>query len=228
VNIESIKSSYRRYARHYDFLFGALFHPGRKQVVDALELGDGDRVLEVGVGTGLSLPMYPAGARVTGIDISPHMLELARARVTRDGLENIEDLSEMDAAEMTYENDSFDKVVAMYVISVVPDPVQVIAEMRRVCRPHGELIIVNHFHSRALLMRVFERLFRPFSRWAGFRPDLELDDLIAQARLDVVQVTETNLFGYWTILHCRVAPMLPAIISDCGSDRGIELTGKVG
>lgn len=206
MNLDSITTTYRRYARHYDALFGPILHHGRKLVVDALELSPGDRVLEVGVGTGLSLPMYPPEVKITGIDISPHMLDLAHARVARDGLESVVELLEMDAENLRFANGSFDKVVAMYVMSVVPNPVQVVNEMRRVCQPSGEIFIVNHFHSQVPLVREMERLLAPLSRWAGFRPDMELAGFIRETQLDVIDVASANLFGYWQILRCRVTP----------------------
>jgi phosphatidylethanolamine/phosphatidyl-N-methylethanolamine N-methyltransferase len=206
MNVDSIRGAYRRYAKYYDTLFGPVLHPGRQQVVRNLGLRPGQRVLEVGVGTGLSLPLYPADVRVTGIDISPHMLELARQRVLERGLTQAEGLHEMDAAALKFPDGSFDKAVAMYVMSVVPDPVRVVQEMRRVCRSGGEIFIVNHFHSRRPLVRQAERLLAPLSRVAGFRPDLGLDEFIRENELDVMEIHRVNLLGYWKVLHCRIPP----------------------
>jgi phosphatidylethanolamine/phosphatidyl-N-methylethanolamine N-methyltransferase len=210
VNTESIRKAYRRYASHYDALFGPILRPGRQLVVNAMDLRPGDKVLEVGVGTGLSLPMYPPAVRVTGIDISQPMLEVARQRIARDGLGNVAALLEMDAEKLQFADHSFDKVVAMYVMSVVPDPVQVVNEMRRVCRAAGEIFILNHFHSRLPLVRDFERLLSPLSQLAGFRPDMELDAFLRDAHLDVIEMSRANLFGHWKILRCRTgwAPLL--------------------
>lgn len=211
VNINSIRNAYRRYARYYDTLFGPILHHGRQLVINAMDLRPGDHVLEVGVGTGLSLPLYPPYVKVTGIDVSRDMLDVARERVARDRLENVDGLLEMDAGNLRLANGSFDKAVAMYVMSVVPDPVQATNEMRRVCKPSGEIFIVNHFHSRRPLIRQFETLLSPLSRLAGFRPNMDLDEFIRDARLDVTETQRANLFGYWKTLRCRtaLAPLLP-------------------
>jgi phosphatidylethanolamine/phosphatidyl-N-methylethanolamine N-methyltransferase len=206
VNIDSIKKAYRRYARYYDTLFGAIMHPGRRAVIHALDCRPGQRILEVGVGTGLSLPLYPGEVKVVGIDISEEMLAKARHRVALEGLGQIEALLEMDAEYMQFADNSFDKVVAMYVASVVPDPVRFVDEMRRVCRPDGEVFIVNHFRSQNPIMGVIEGMVAPLSKLAGFRPDLELREFLQRTRLDVVQAHKANLFGYWTVLHCRKPP----------------------
>ncbi len=210
MNTESILKTYQRYAGHYDALFGPILRPGRQQVVKALGLRPGDKVLEVGVGTGLSLSMYPPDVQVTGIDISLPMLEMARQRVARDGMGHVSALLEMDAERMSFADDSFDKVVAMYVMSVVPDPVRVVNEMRRVCRSAGELFILNHFHSQLPLVRGFERLLTPFSQLAGFRPDIELNAFLRDTQLDLIEASPANLFGYWKVLRCRTgwAPLL--------------------
>lgn len=206
MNTDSIKGAYRRYAAYYDLLFGSVLQDGRRQVVDALDLAPGHRVLEIGVGTGLSLPLYPGDSRVTGVDLSAPMLEVARERVLYRNLQQVEGLHEMDAAALQFPAESFDKVVAMYVMSVVPDPLRVVEEMRRVCRYGGDILIVNHFHSGHPLLRGVERLIAPLSRLLGFRPDFELDGFIADAGLDVVARRRANWLGYWTILHCRVPP----------------------
>src|SRR6185312_14210121 len=112
-----------------------VLQPGRKGVLAALNLKPGDRVLEVGVGTGLSLPLYPRDVKITGIDVSREMLEKARRRVARRRLANIEALLEMDAERMSFADASFDKVVAMYVVPVVENPVRLLEELHRVCRP---------------------------------------------------------------------------------------------
>ena len=153
MDIRAVEQAYRRYARFYDVCFGAVFQPGRKAVVERMDCEPGERVLEVGVGTGLSLPLYPQSVRVAGIDISPDMLDQARLRLEQDGLDDAVGLMVMDAENMAFADDSFDKVVAMYVASVVPDPKRLVDEMRRVCKPDGQIFMVNHFHSRNALAR---------------------------------------------------------------------------
>ncbi len=203
MNIDAIKTAYRRYARIYDVVFGPIFHPGRKVIIEALDCRPGDNILEVGVGTGLSLPLYPDDVKVTGIDISAEMLDKARERVELEGLDHVEAVLEMDAEQMRFADDSFDKVVAMYVVSVVPDPVRLVKEMSRVCKPNGEIFIANHFRSSNPLLRTGENLLAPLSKLAGFRPDFDLEEFLRKTQLEVVEMRNVNLFGYWKVLRCR-------------------------
>jgi phosphatidylethanolamine/phosphatidyl-N-methylethanolamine N-methyltransferase len=203
MDIDAICNAYRRYARRYDLYFGALLEPGRRAVIAQMHCRPGERILEVGVGTGLSLPLYPADVQVTGIDVSPEMLARARARRERDRLRQVVALEQMDAEHMRFADNSFDKVVAMYVASVVPHPARLVDEMRRVCRPDGAMYIVNHFHRGGSLVGRIERQIAPLSRLMGFRPDLSCDDFIRDSRLDVIERIPVNLFGYWTLLRAR-------------------------
>jgi phosphatidylethanolamine/phosphatidyl-N-methylethanolamine N-methyltransferase len=201
MELEAIRKAYRRYARLYDLYFGALFQPGRKAVVDRMHCRSGQRVLEVGVGTGLSLPLYPAGVRVTGVDISPEMLDRARARLARESIGGDIELHVMDAERMSFAPDRFDKVVAMYVVSVVPHPQRLVDEMRRVCKPNGEIFIVNHFRSPNPIIGGVETLLAPLSRLVGFHPDFCLETFVRDTRLEVVDKQPVNLFGYWNLLR---------------------------
>lgn len=203
MELEAIKKAYRRYARLYDLYFGALFQPGRKAVIERMNCRPGQRVLEVGVGTGLSLPLYPRGVHVTGIDISPEMLERARARAAREGIADAVDLHVMDAERMSFPSDNFDKVVAMYVVSVVPHPRRLVDEMRRVCKPSGEIFIVNHFHSPNPIIGGVESLLAPLSRLVGFHPDFCLETFVRDTHLEIVDKQPVNLFGYWNLLRAR-------------------------
>jgi phosphatidylethanolamine/phosphatidyl-N-methylethanolamine N-methyltransferase len=201
MNIRAIEQAYRRYARFYDVCFGAVFQPGRRAIDDTMDCGRGERILEVGVGTGLSLPLYPQDVNVVGIDISRHMLAQARVRVARDRLANVAELVVMDAENMAFEDDSFDKVVAMYVASVVPDPGRLVDEMRRVCKPGGQIYVVNHFHSRNPMLRGVERTLAPLSRQLGFRPDFSLDRFLGQTGLDPMNIRPVNLFDFSTLVE---------------------------
>jgi len=210
MELPVIEKVYRRYAKRYDFYFGALFQPGRKAVINRMHCQPGERILEVGVGTGLSLPLYPSGVQVTGIDISEAMLARARARAARDQLEQVAALLRMDAEHMDFRDDSFDKVVAMYVVSVVPSPAQLVAEMRRVCRPGGELYIVNHFQHANPFVAGIERLLAPLSRLLGFHPDFPLENFLQETGLEVSEQIPVNALGYWTLLRARNNKISPA------------------
>ena len=200
MQIEAVKAAYRRYAGIYDALFGPVLQPGRKAVLEALKLQPGDHVLEVGVGTGLSLPLYPSTVRVTGIDLSREMLDKARTRVARRELANVEALHEMDAESMTFPDASFDKVVAMYVISVVERPARLIEELHRVCKPDGEIFLVNHVRSENRLVGSIEKGLARFSDKLGFHPDFELADMLNGSG-GVDELARINFF--WKVLRLR-------------------------
>jgi len=200
MQIESVKAAYRRYAGVYDAVFGPVLQPGRKAVIEALRCKPGDRVLEVGVGTGLSLPLYPRAVRLTGVDVSREMLEKARARVAKRGLGNVEALLEMDAEAMSFPDASFDKVVAMYVVSVVERPARLLEELHRVCRPDGEIFLVNHVRSDNPVIGALEKSLARFSDKLGFHPDFELRDMVSDAD-QLTEVSRINFF--WKVLRLR-------------------------
>ena len=184
----------------YDAVFGPVLQPGRKAVVQALGLRPGERVLEVGVGTGLSLPLYPREVSITGVDVSREMLEKARRRVARQDLSNVEALLEMDAERMSFADASFDKVVAMYVVPVVENPARLLDELHRVCRPHGEIFLVNHVRSDNRLIAAFEKALAPLSDKIGFRPDFELRDMLS----DLNQITEVSRINFfWKVMRLK-------------------------
>jgi phosphatidylethanolamine/phosphatidyl-N-methylethanolamine N-methyltransferase len=200
MRLESVKAAYRRYAAVYDAVFGPVLQPGRKAVVQALGLRPGDRVLEVGVGTGLSLPLYPRDVRITGIDVSREMLEKARARVGRRQMPHVEALLEMDAEQMSFPDAVFDKVVAMYVVSVVERPDRLLEELHRVCRPDGEIFIVNHVRSDNRVIGAVEKALAPLSDKLGFRPDFELRDMVSNAD-QLTELSRINFF--WKVMRLR-------------------------
>jgi len=194
--------TYRLFAGSYDVVFGPIFHPGRKAAVEVANDRPHQRILEVGVGTGLSLPHFRKDVRVTGIDVSKEMLAKARRRVERDGLKQVEALQEMDAEAMSFEDDAFDAVLALYVASVVPNPARFVAEMRRVCKPSGAVVIVNHFTSANPAMRWLEKRLAPLAGKIGFHADFPLDTFLAAGRLRVRETRPSNMFGYWKLLRC--------------------------
>ncbi len=209
MDIDGVRDAYRRYAHLYDRWFGKIFHPGRKLAIDQMGIKPGDRVLEVGVGTGLSLPEYPEGVEVTGIDVSPEMIDQARDRAKAAEMDNVS-LAEMDAEAMDLADGSFDHVVAMYVLSVAPNPRKVVDEMRRVCKPGGDLFIVNHFRHQNPLISGIERLLAPLSGLVGFRPDFAFDEFVQQTDLQVLETHPVNLFGYWTLVRASSTPQSEA------------------
>ena len=200
MRIEAVKAAYRRYATVYDAVFGPVLQPGRKAVIEALGCRPGEKVLEVGVGTGLSLPMYPASVRITGIDLSREMLERARARVARRQLANVDALLEMDAEVMDFPDATFDKVVAMYVLPVVPHPERLLEELHRVCKPDGEILIVNHVRSDNPVVGALEKSLARFANQLGFHPDFELKSLV-NGSFRVEHVSSINFF--WKVMRLR-------------------------
>ena len=191
VESDFVNRVYERLASVYDLTFGPTLHPGRLQARDRMVIAPGDHILEVGVGTGINASLYPSNCHVTGIDLSTSMLDKARERVARQGLRNIR-LLEMDASSLTFADDSFDIVYAPYLVSVVPDPVQVVREMRRVCRPGGRIIILNHFRSANPMLSWIERAISPFTVHIGFKSDLDLPGFLAQAELSPISIEKVN------------------------------------
>ncbi|MGO8916619.1 MAG: class I SAM-dependent methyltransferase [Stellaceae bacterium] len=202
MNLEDTLRTYRLFSGSYDLVFGPVFHPGRKEAVRIANDRPAQRILEVGVGTGLSLPHFRRDARVTGIDVSAEMLAKARRRVERLKLKQVEALQVMDAEQMSFADNAFDAVLALYVASVVPDPARLAAEMRRVCKPGGTIVIVNHFTSENPVMRFIEKRLAPLSGKIGFHADFPLDRFLAVSRLAVRETRPSNLFGYWKLLRC--------------------------
>ena len=160
------------------------------------------RILEVGVGTGLSLPYFRADSHVTGIDISEEMLAKARRRVERERLDACRRASCMDAEHLEFDDNSFDAVLALYVASVVPSPARFAAEMRRVCIPGGTIVLVNHFTSENWAARFMEKRLAHLARHIGFHADFPLDTFLRDSGLAVREIRPSNLFGYWRLLRC--------------------------
>jgi phosphatidylethanolamine/phosphatidyl-N-methylethanolamine N-methyltransferase len=201
VENDFVERVYEKLASVYDLTFGPTLHPGRLDARDCMGIQPNDRVLEVGVGTGINISLYPTNCRITGIDLSAGMLDKARERVARRNLRNVR-LLEMDAANMTFADDSFDVVYAPYLVSVVPDPVKVAREMRRVCRPGGKIIILNHFRSANPILSRIERAISPFTVHIGFKSDLDLPGFLAQAQLQPISIQKVNRPRIWSLVTC--------------------------
>jgi phosphatidylethanolamine/phosphatidyl-N-methylethanolamine N-methyltransferase len=167
---ETITKAYARWAPVYDFVFGAVFERGRQAAIAAVEQVGG-RILEVGVGTGISLPDYSPSHRLFGVDISEPMLRRAQARVEEFGLHNVEGLAVMDAERLAFPDCSFDVVVAQYVITTVPDPEATLDEFARVLKPGGEIVLVSRVGAEAGLRRAFEHWFAPMAHRLGWRTE---------------------------------------------------------
>jgi phosphatidylethanolamine/phosphatidyl-N-methylethanolamine N-methyltransferase len=173
---DTVAKAYARWAPVYDLVFGAVFDRGRKASIAAAER-IGGRILEVGVGTGLSLPDYAWTNRLTGVDLSAPMLRKAKDRVAEHRLTNIDALAVMDAQHLGFQDGAFDVVVAQYVITAVPDPEATLDEFARVVRPGGEIILVNHLGAETGLRATFEGCFAPVARRLGWRPEFRWDRL---------------------------------------------------
>jgi len=196
----AVLRAYARWAPVYDLSFGLIADAGRRQAVDHINNRRG-RVLEVGVGTGISLPLYKRELRITAIDLSPQMLRRARNRVKAGELDNVEAVMEMDAGALAFADESFDIVVAMYVMTVVPDPQRVMAELERVCAPGGEVIIVNHFSQEAGVRGWLEKRLAPLAATLGWRPEFPIDTVMTRDRLRLVEKRPLKPFGLFTMLR---------------------------
>lgn len=198
----AIKSAYRRWAPVYDSTFGLVAAEGRKHAVEIINARSG-RVLEVGVGTGLSLPTYRRELEIVGIDLSPEMLQKARERVAAEGLANVAGLYEMDAGDLKFPDGSFDTVVAMYVMTVVPEPEKVMRELARVCRPGGEVLIVNHFSTEEGMRGWVERRMAPFADKLGWRPVFDVQRVMGCGDLELIEQRGLRPLGIFTMMRFR-------------------------
>lgn len=200
MDITAVKRAYRRWAPVYDLTFGQVAGAGRKDAVNIINKHRGS-VLEVGVGTGLSLPAYSPHLNVTGIDLSLDMLTRARQRVKRKKLKNVDGLYEMDAGDMDFPDNSFDTVVAMYVLTVVPDPEKVMAELERVTAPGGEIILVNHFSQEDGIRGWLERTMAPLAATLGWHPLFPMDRVLGRKGLELAARRPLKPLGLFTMVR---------------------------
>lgn len=201
MDYKTIERAYAILSPVYDFLFDKVFYPGRVAAIKILEAKPGDRILEVGVGTGLNLPLYPRDCDVTGVDISEGMLRKAEERVRTLGMDRAK-LMVMDGSRLEFPDNSFDRVIATYVISAVPDPVKTLLEMRRVCKPSGHLVILNHFKSENPIIGMFEKILAPVCTKVGFDTELKLMPLLERVALAPEQMHRVNLMNGWRLVRC--------------------------
>jgi phosphatidylethanolamine/phosphatidyl-N-methylethanolamine N-methyltransferase len=202
IENDFVEGVYDKLSSVYDPIFGPILHPGRLCALERIAIRPGDRVLEVGVGTGINASLYPWYCHVTGIDLSASMLEKARARIRRKGLSHI-CLMQMDAAALQFAAESFDVVYAPYLINCVPDPVKVVMEMRRVCRPGGKIVILNHFRSANPILSRLDRALSPLTVHIGFKSDLDLPGFLAQADLRPVSIEKVSIPRLWSLVICK-------------------------
>lgn len=205
---------YDHIAGYYDFLFGRVFRPGREEALRRLALRPGERVLEVGIGTGLTLPLYPRGVKVLGIDYSRRMLAEAQRRRTGLAALDAPELARMDAGCLALPGAVFDAVFAPYLVSVVPAPRLAVAEMARVCKPEGRVVILNHFRSETPAWRWLETSLTPLAEKTGFRLDLPVEAIQGLPGLTLEAECRVNLLKMWRVLvfrktPARAAPGLP-------------------
>jgi phosphatidylethanolamine/phosphatidyl-N-methylethanolamine N-methyltransferase len=200
MDTAAVRDAYRRWAPIYDLTFGKIAEAGRKHAVQIINRRRG-RVLEVGVGTGLSLPNYGSHLIITGVDLSPEMLAKAEAKIERHDLDNVAGLHEMDAGALAFPDESFDTVVAMYVMTVVPEPERVMRELERVCATGGEVILVNHFSEDDGVRAFLERRLAPFADLIGWRPVFDLDKVLVCDDLRLAERRSLRPFGLFTMLR---------------------------
>src|SRR3989454_5181565 len=196
-----VERAYELYAPVYDLIFDGIFARGRSAAIRQCALAPNETVLEVGIGTGLNLPLYPATCRLTGIDLSGEMLDKAVERVHNLAMPNVT-LKVMDATSMDFGENEFDKAAATYTISAVPDPVAVLREMRRVVKPGGIIVILNHFRSQRRVTGTVEDLLAPVCTRLGWKSNLMMEPLLEQVGLVPESITHVNMFKGWRLVKC--------------------------
>lgn len=198
MDASSVQAAYSRWARVYDWTFGRLVRGARRRAIELMELEPGDRAIEVGVGTGLSLPMMPEGCRLVGVDFSRPMLERALTRLRGNPTSRHAVLVEADGTCLPFADGTFDAALAPFVVSAAPDPVALLHDMLRVCRPGARLVVVNHFTTRnPLLARLEHGASAVTSRLLGFHSDFPLEPLFEEAGIEIDYVERTMMLGGW-------------------------------
>jgi phosphatidylethanolamine/phosphatidyl-N-methylethanolamine N-methyltransferase len=199
---ERVKKVYSFYAHTYDSFFGKIFEHGRYVAFNMMNVKPNEKILEVGVGTGLSLPLYPKEVHITGIDISQEMLDKANAKKQYYGLSNI-NLYNMDASSMNFPDNVFDKVIVSHVITVVKDPLRTLNEIKRVCKKGGEIYILNYVGSNNKMISTIEKLISPLRDRLGLGKHFDLDDLLNNARLSIECEHRVNILKMCRLVKCK-------------------------
>lgn len=201
MDSESIERVYSAYSGVYDLVFGRWFHEPRTDAIRLLDIRPGETILEVGVGTGLSIPFYPTNCKVIGIDFCGPMLQKSRNQLQGRSYPHIE-LQKMDATQMSFSDNMFDAVFAAYVISAVSDPRQVISEMIRVCKPEGRIVLLNHFRNGNRIISICEKVISPLCKKLGFCADLDLGWLLQGKSLMIEKKLSVKPLNYWKAVRC--------------------------
>lgn len=203
AEIEAHESKlYSEFAPLYDKIFGKIFYSRLESVIEDLDIPPGAKVLEVGAGTGTSFPAYPKHCNVTGIDLAPDMLARAQRKIRDNGWTHLT-VRKMNALDLEFPDNSFDYVMAFHVVTVVPDPIRMIAEAKRVCKPGGKIVIVNHFTSDVPVLGTLTEALDPITRWLGWRTNLRLKPFIRTTHLPVERVYKLSKTSLYTVLHGR-------------------------
>lgn len=201
ISPQNIRDTYRRYAPLYDYIFGAILGPGRKALAEEASAQSPNVILEVGVGTGLTLPLYPLQARLVGIDLSREMLAHAHEKALQLASREIS-LHEMNAEDMSFADGSFDCVTLPYVLSVTPNPDRLVSELRRVCKRNGTIIILNHFSGNRIWW-LLERGLKSITERVGFRSDFRFEEQILTHGWTVESVRSVNFMGLSKLVVIR-------------------------
>ena len=224
MELHQVAEAYGRWAPVYDIVFGPVFRRGRRTAVDAAERVGG-RILEVGVGTGLSLDHYARRNRIVGIDISEPMLEKARERVRRLRLDNVESIAVMDAEKLAYPDASFDVVVAQYVVTAVPNPERALDEFVRVVRPGGEIILTSRIGAETGVRGTVEKWLMPVTSRLGWRTEFAWARYEQWARRSPVRLLERRplppMGHFWLIRFTRLTDSGANVYSGSDSTRGL-------
>lgn len=212
IDLSTITKAYAKWAPFYDLVYSRILLPGRNEAVKAA-LACGKEILEVGVGTGLSLGDYPAGYRVTGIDLSKPMLDKAAEKLSGLPDHAVTGLVVMDACRLGFRDATFDAVVGQYMITLVPDAEVALDEFARVVKPGGEIILVNHIGAEKGLVALLEKAAAPLAKRVGWRPEFQLQRIrnwADQTGFSVASVKRVGFAGFFTVVRLRDARIAKA------------------